>query len=736
MNKKFYPSPFWAINDKLDINETKTQIKDILDHGFGGAFFHSRHGLITEYMSEEWFDNVRAAIDTAKENNGYVWLYDEDLFPSGNAGGKVAAVNDEMRVAQIRFEFVPKGEKPIENQGIFKCAYRLWGRRRNMQTRPLSAFLYTEPEPEIESFDIITEKQAFEETDAERIVVRKFYAPKTPWWSGESYSNMLNPEVTEKFIELTHEKYKAEIGNEFGKTVPGIFTDEPHLIPEFNAVPWWEGMPEKYRNDTGKDLWQDLPYMIFDHPKAQEARLLISRCITDQFVQAYDRQVYDWCEKNNLIFTGHYSAEDYFDEQLRYHMGGVMAHYRYIHIPGVDHLCRQTDGLEDSPNFNFNSYITVKQASSAAHQLGREQVMAEIWGVTAHNNPLGEYKHMGDVHIGLGATFFVPHLSWYSMKGRRKRDFPPVFNYQQTYWDDFAKITEYFGKVSGILTGERDVFSEEKPKQKPKNCCDILIIHTIESAVATRKLGFVPDSLNYLPQDCTVPENLPWDINCEDRSSAGRIEHIFRNTSKAVNDMGYECHYGDEDYIEDMGEVKGNIFAIGKAEYRIVIVPEAVTFRPSTINKLTEFAKSGGKVILLGKVADLCDGKRDNISMTDLLKLPNTVHIPQSRAGIQKAVSTLYCTDYTLTDKNGQWTENTIVTKKETEKGQLFFICNSDKKYTKEYILTLKNAKGRKLYIIDAANSRTETAKTNHIGNNIIFEFRLEKYDSKFLYIE
>ena len=141
-NKKFAPSPFWAINDKLNVEETKRQIKDLIDHGFGGGFFHARHGLITEYMSNEWFDNVHAALDGAKENDGYLWLYDEDLWPSGNAGGRVAGLKDEYRAATIRFEFVPIGDKPNTTDAPFKCAYRLHGRKQNESGIPSESGIF------------------------------------------------------------------------------------------------------------------------------------------------------------------------------------------------------------------------------------------------------------------------------------------------------------------------------------------------------------------------------------------------------------------------------------------------------------------------------------------------------------------------------------------------------------------------------------------------------------------
>ena len=105
------PAPFWAINDRLTPEETARQMSEMIDVGLSGGFFHSRAGLTTEYMGDDWFASIEAALKVAKEKDGYLWLYDEDLWPSGNAGGQVAGKKDEYRSATLVPEFVPAGRE-------------------------------------------------------------------------------------------------------------------------------------------------------------------------------------------------------------------------------------------------------------------------------------------------------------------------------------------------------------------------------------------------------------------------------------------------------------------------------------------------------------------------------------------------------------------------------------------------------------------------------------------------
>ncbi|MGI6529234.1 MAG: hypothetical protein ACOX3J_06050 [Clostridia bacterium] len=81
--------PFWSWNGELEKDELVRQVKVMKEMGLGGYFMHSRAGLITEYLGDEWFDLINAVADAGEEEGLESWLYDEDRWPSGSAGGKV-----------------------------------------------------------------------------------------------------------------------------------------------------------------------------------------------------------------------------------------------------------------------------------------------------------------------------------------------------------------------------------------------------------------------------------------------------------------------------------------------------------------------------------------------------------------------------------------------------------------------------------------------------------------------
>ncbi|OPX22455.1 MAG: hypothetical protein B1H04_04990, partial [Planctomycetales bacterium 4484_123] len=53
-------APFWSWNSHLDADRLCRQIEQMHAAGMGGFFMHSRYGLKTPYLSQEWFRCVSA----------------------------------------------------------------------------------------------------------------------------------------------------------------------------------------------------------------------------------------------------------------------------------------------------------------------------------------------------------------------------------------------------------------------------------------------------------------------------------------------------------------------------------------------------------------------------------------------------------------------------------------------------------------------------------------------------
>ena len=181
-------APFWSWNDRLEPAELRRQVRSMKEAGLGGFFMHARGGLETEYMSQDWFECIKACVDEAKKTGMNAWAYDEDGWPSGFAGGIVTALGDEYHVRNLEFGEYRDGETPPGDVlGWYAVTatehYRCFGT------------------------DLESAKSGLREGDTLYWVSHV----KNPY-----YVDLLSAKVVRKFIDVTYERYLSELGDDFG----------------------------------------------------------------------------------------------------------------------------------------------------------------------------------------------------------------------------------------------------------------------------------------------------------------------------------------------------------------------------------------------------------------------------------------------------------------------------------------------------------------------------------------
>ena len=115
-----------------------------------------------------------------------------------------------------------------------------------------------------------------------------------------------------------------------------------------------------FRSRYGYDLIPHLPELYFDIEgmEMSRARYHYHDCITFLFVDAFARQIGEWCARNKIQFTGHVLEEPTLQSQTSV-VGSCMRFYEYMQAPGMDLLTE-----------HWREYDTAIQVSSAARQFG------------------------------------------------------------------------------------------------------------------------------------------------------------------------------------------------------------------------------------------------------------------------------------------------------------------------------------------------------------------------------
>ncbi|MCD7776065.1 MAG: hypothetical protein LUH54_01660, partial [Firmicutes bacterium] len=411
-------TPFWSWNCELSKDELLYQIECLHKMGFGGFHIHSRTGMATPYLTEEFFDLVKASEQKGEELGMLTWLYDEDRWPSGSAGGMVTKAHPEYRQRYVTLEHeLPEGISCDRDSAV-----------KNAETYLLSSYDITKNERgELTFYKRVTPDEP-KADGCERIYFICSPSYPTPWFNNSCYIDTLNPDAAREFVKITYEAYKEHLGDKFGQSVPAIFTDEPQFATKRTletsdrgraVLPWTPKFPEAFMERYGYDILDRLPEVIYEisDGKASAARYHYHDNTAEMFAQGFGDVVGAWCERNGILFTGHLMEEPTLESQT-HAVGDAMRCYRGMQLPGIDMLCNRVE------------LTTAKQTQSAVHQYGREGMTSELYGVTNWDFDFRGHKFQGDWQAALGVTVRVPHLSWVSMKGDAKRDYPASINYQ------------------------------------------------------------------------------------------------------------------------------------------------------------------------------------------------------------------------------------------------------------------------------------------------------------------
>lgn len=420
--REYANAPLWVWNDMLTKEQVISTMRDLASQNIKQVFVHPRPGLMTPYLSKEWFELWNAALQEAKRLDMNVWIYDENSYPSGFAGGWVPELMPESRGRGLSLKestIPPKWSSNII--GVFK----------------IEKDGFTDI-----TTDVIRGKQ-FPEGSYLTASIRR--AGNSPWTANRCYVDLLYPGVTAKFLEVTHDAYKKHFGHEFGKRILGSFTDEPELTPA-GGLPWTDDLNYQFKKRWGYSLVENLPSLYREVGDWQRVRHNYYATLLDLFIERWAKPYYDYCSTNNLEFTGHYWEHEWPNCVM---VPDNMAMAAWQHRPGIDILMNR---YEEHTHAQFGNIRSCKEISSIANQLGKKRTLVEIYGAGGWDLRFEDMKRIGDWLLALGVNTLDEHLSYISIRGARKRDHPQSFSYHEPWWDSYHVVATYFKRLSAILS--------------------------------------------------------------------------------------------------------------------------------------------------------------------------------------------------------------------------------------------------------------------------------------------
>ncbi len=683
-------TPFWAWNSDLKAEELCRQIEIFKEMGLGGFHMHVRTGMSTNYLSDEFMSLIKCCAEKADKEHMLAWLYDEDRWPSGAAGGLVTK-DEEYRARCLLMTPVPCDNSDDSSKFVDSRAEG----GRNGKGYLIACYDITLDENGyLKDYKIIGENDEAQGT--KWYAYLKIHAP-SPWYNNQTYLDTLNPKAVKRFVEVTHERYKESVGEHFGNVVPAIFTDEPQFTRkkvldnstdlDDILMPWTDDIPDTYKAQYGEDILATLPEIFWELPdgKVSVTRYHYHDHISERFAQAFADVCGGWCRENGIALTGHMMEEPSLHSQTAA-LGDAMRSYRGFDLPGIDMLCA---------SFEFT---TAKQAQSAVHQYGREGMLSELYGVTGWDYDFRGYKLHGDWQACLGVTIRVPHLSWYAMGGEAKRDYPASIHYQSPWWKEFSYLEDHFARVNAAMT-------RGKPVVK------VGVIHPVESFW-----------LHWGPNDKTalIRENM-------DKKFFDITDWLLKGS--------IDFNFISESLLPSLCENAGAPLKVGEMEYDVVIVPDCETLRGSTLERLEKFKADGGKLIFVGSAPKYEDGIESERGRK-LYK--NSQIVPLDKAMLLNALDENRTV--TLRLANGRLSDSFIYQLRQDGGSKWLFISRCCEPYNKDVVSESKlriSVKGEYTpYVYDTISGEISKIACEYKNGCTVISKILFNYDSLLLKLD
>ncbi|HEY3442091.1 MAG TPA: glycosyl hydrolase [Paludibaculum sp.] len=545
--------PLWVWNDEMEPKRMAQMLAQYKQQGMGGAFVHPRPGLITEYLGKDWFQLWRQALTLGKQQGLLVNIYDENSYPSGFAGGHVPSLAPDTasQFVTAELDVSPKSVSPHPLTVAF------FAMTKDAQGNFTGARRVNTPNDVKPGESVIS--------------FRLRRASGNPWNGEFPYVDLTNPRTTPIFLQTTYEAYKREFGAEFGKSIKWAFTDEPLLATAGSydsarlSLPLSFNTLSEFRKRNGYDLADQIPSLFWDTGDFRKVRFDYWQTLHDLWKENFMRPMFEWNDKNNLQFTGHWMEHEWPNPWITPADASL---YAYEHVPGIDMLEGTNLRLQGK---DAHMLFTIKQVASVSHQLGR-RAFCEAYGVAGWDSTFEHYKRFGDWLMVNGVNFMNQHLSFTTIRGARKRDHPQSFSDVSAWWPYYRLHADHLARVSYLNS-----------LSTPHNRV-LLLQQTTSGFLLARRGGATPELTTMRENNATL--------------------------NQFLSDHQVDYDLGDEYMAEWFGTVKDHKLHIAKAAYEILVLPpDLANLRHQTLPLLEKWLADGGHILSLSPPPAFVDGR-------------------------------------------------------------------------------------------------------------------------------
>ena len=406
------------------------------------------------------------------------------------------------------------------------------------------------------------------------------------------------------------------------------------------------------------------------------------------FIDRWAKPYGKYCEVNGLRFTGHYwehgwpEPTDGSDES---------SFYIYHQQPGVDMLGNEY--IHGGQGGQFGNTRAIRELASAANQAGRLRRLSETYGGAGWEIQFANLKRLADWQGVLGVNFVNQHLSYYTIKGVRKFDYPPSFTYHEPWWGDYKEMGDYLGRISMAMSSGEQI---------------------------NKTLVLQPNTTSWMHFSRTTNNPTP-DL----------IRKNFKAFVYQLERNHFEYDLGSENVIRSIGSVNDGQLIVGKRAYSLIVIPETMqNIDKSTFDLLNSYLKQGGKVLSFAKEIPYLDGAQTNT--VNELKTNFPKQWTSAEKSDEPAVKELFSIpDFSIQEKTPLMGE-LYYQRRIMEDGQMLFVVNTDSLQTVNATIS---GKGEYLIRMDLLTGESYSLPAKAEKGQLKFEVSIPPVGSALYYL-
>lgn len=535
---EYGPEPYYGIGDGVTDAAIGAELDRVKGLGFQAITVQWGRRLPYPYLSADYFAFFKRFVAAAKQRDMRIWIVDDAGYPSGFAGGKISEEAPALRMKALvkAGDWSVAGGEALDVPApadlvAVSAIDPVSGESRGIEAHDGRISWRA---PAGGAWHVVAVAHAFRTSPT-----RSDTNPTGKKDDTQSLHDYLDPEATARYIALTHEAYRAAVGDEFGKTILGFRGDEPDYSIR-GSLPWTGALMAKFRALKGYDPTADLPPLLLgDDAGLTERQKLVRADYYDVFSQLFAATFFkmqsDWCARYGLQYQMHLNHEER-QIELGKSEGDFFRSMRSVQSPGIDAIWHQiwTDTVSDFPRFG----------ASVAHLNGRPQAMTESFAAFRPTPELPIVRYVVDEQLVRGINLFE---FMYIPGGRPTPSF---------YADPgFPALAAYTRRASYLMSMGR------------------------------------PDAGVAVLQS----RGTMWMRDKE-------ADDMFVATERMLSEMQVDYDLVDEDAVGTLLKASGGTFETASGNrYRTIIVPMPDLMPKAVVDRLRTFASSGGKVLFLGR---------------------------------------------------------------------------------------------------------------------------------------